>query len=153
MEVTEQTTAASSSAETQAAAPQGQETTQPQVTDIDGLSEFTFQGEKYTPEKWHKIYSEYQTYSQQAKEWTEEKKYIDNLETDLATVLERPELAQQFKATYPQKYHAILDKALGKAGQTQASTNNAQAPLPKEFMSEFEKVKQRLAFHEQRAYE
>src|SRR6185312_9675318 len=136
----EQASAAPVGTEPQAAAPQ--ENTQSQVTDIDGLSEFTFQGEKYTPEKWHKIYSEYQTYSQQAKEWTEEKKFIDNLEVDLATVLERPELAQQFKATYPQKYHAILDRALGKAGQTQPQTNNAQTSLPKEFLSEFDKVKQ-----------
>ncbi len=85
-------------------------------------------------------------------EYKKEKEFSDNLQIDLDNVLERPDLAQQFKATYPKKYHAILDKYLATNGQGSAQTQTNQSSLPKEFLSEFDQMKSRLNFHEQRAY-
>lgn len=136
-------------ANTQTQAPEAQ----PQITDIDGLSEFQFQGSKYTPEQFHKIFTEHKTYAEQVQEYKREKEFADNLQIDLDNVLERPELASRFKATYPKKYHAILDRYLSTNGQSPVPTSPAQPSLPKEFMDDFAQMKERLAFHEKRAYE
>lgn len=152
-EVTQETTNTAAAPATEAApAPEAT-----QAVDLDGLSEFTFQGEKYNPERLHQIFGEYKTYSQQMKEYEKNKQFEDNLEIDLDNVLNDPRLADKFKATYPKKYHAILDKFLATRGQAQAQTPNTaqttQPSLPKEFMSEFEQMKERLRFHEERAYQ
>ncbi len=125
----------------------------PSLTELDGLSEFTFQGEKYTPDQLHKMLGEHKTYAEQAQEYKKEKEYSDNLQTDLESVLADPRRAEQFKAIYPKKYHAILDKFLSTNGQAQAPSQNAQPSLPKEFQTEFSQVKERLQMFEQRAYE
>jgi hypothetical protein len=127
-----------------------------QGVDLDGLSEFTFQGEKYNPERLHQMFSEHKTYSQQVQEYQKNKQFEDNLEIDLENVLQDPRLADKFKATYPKRYHTILDKFLQANGRAQAQGTPAQAQpsaLPKEFMSEFEQMKDRLRFHEDRAYQ
>src|SRR5579872_2929965 len=120
MDVNQETAAPQESAQADAQAQPNTEAQQPQTTELDGLSEFTFQGEKYNPEQFHKILSEYKNYAQQSKEWEAEKKFTENLQIDLDNVLQRPELAQKFKEIYPQKYHAVLDKFLKTNGQTQA---------------------------------
>lgn len=124
------------------------------VTDIDGLSEFTFQGEKYTPEQFHKILTEQKSYSEQVKSYQEEKKYLDNLDADLENVLQDPRLADRFKQLYPKKFHGILDKLLRDQNrQVETAQPNAQPSLPKEFLNEFGQLKERLKFHEERAYQ
>lgn len=126
----------------------------PEIVDIDGLSEFSFQGEKRNPDWLHKMSQEHQSYSQKVKEWEKEIEFSNNLQIDLDNVLNDPRLVEKFKATYPQKYHAILDRYLMSNGQAPAPSNNASASsLPKEFMSEFNQMKDRLNFHEQRAYQ
>lgn len=125
----------------------------PQVLDLDGVSEFTFQGEKFNPDRFHKIFSEHKTYSEKVKEYEKNSVYEQNLDVDLDNVLQDPRLADKFKATYPQRYHAILDKLLsGRQGQAQDKPAPG-SPLPKEFLTEFEQMKERMKFHESRAYE
>lgn len=152
MEVENQTTQAAPAAEPQAQAP---ENSQPQVTELDGLSEWKWQGKKFTNDDFHKILTEHETYSKTSKEFETEKRFYDNLEADLLLVLEKPQLAQSFKSTYPQKFHSYLDMVLKDAGQAKAQTDPAQntSNLPKEFMTEFEQMKERLSWHEKRAYE
>lgn len=152
MEAQEVNQAAQAAEAPQAQAPEATQS-QPQVTELDALSEFTFQGQKYTPEQFFKIFNEHKTYAEQVKEYESEKKFSDNLQIDLDNVLENPALARQFKATYPKKYHAILDRYLQSGGQSPAQPNPAQPSLPKEFMDDFHAMKERLAFHEKRAYE
>lgn len=125
----------------------------PQITDLDGLSEFTFQGEKYSPDRLHQIFGEWKTNSEKMTEYEKEIQFANNLQIDLDNVLTDPRLADKFKATYPKKYHAILDRYLSSNGQAQAQSQPAQSSLPKEFMSEFNQMKERLTFHEQRAYD
>lgn len=149
-EVSQETTTPAAGAET-ATAPEA-----PQAVDLDGLSEFTFQGEKYSPDKLHKIFGEWKSHSEKLSEYEKEVQFANNLQIDLDNVLNDPRLADKFKATYPKKYHAILDRYLMSNGQAPAQSQTAQGPtpsLPKEFMSEFNQMKDRLNFHEQRAFE
>lgn len=140
-------------ADTQTVAPEQTVSEQPQVTDLDGLSKWSFQGKEYTPDDWHKIYSGYESLSKESQSWKKEKQFADNLDLDLQNVLERPDLAPRFKAVYPQKYHTLLDKLLEKNGQAPAQNTPAQPSLPKEFLTDFEQMKQRLTWHEEKAYQ
>ncbi len=123
------------------------------LTELDGLSEFTFQGEKYTPDQLHKMFTEHKTYGEQAKNYSQFKKFDDNLETDLDNILQDPRLAERFKQVYPQKYHGIVDRLLRDQRQGQAPAPTAQNALPKEFINEFGQVKERLKFFEERAHQ
>ncbi len=129
--------------------------TEPSLTELDGLSEFTFQGEKYTPEQLHKLFAEHKTFSEQSSEYKKEKEYSENLQIDLDNVLTDPRLAEKFKATYPKKYHAILDRYLATNGQAQAPSQPAQttAALPKEFLTEFSRMKADIQMSNQRAFD
>lgn len=126
---------------------------QPSMTELDGLSEFTFQGEKYTPDQLHKMFTEHKTYGEQAKSFADQEKYDKNLETDLDNVLQDPRLAERFKQVYPQKYHGIVDRLLRDQRQATNPPASAQPALPKEFVNEFGQVKERLSFFEKRAHE
>ncbi len=146
------TTAAVNGASGEAAAPAP--VTTPSMTELDGLSEFSFQGEKYTPDQLHKMFSEHKTYASQADEYKKEKEYSDNLQIDLDNVLADPRLADKFKATYPKKYHPILDRYLSTNGQPPAQSGPAQpAPLPKEFLNDFQAMRQKIMTMEQRDFE
>lgn len=125
----------------------------PQILDLDGVSEFTFQGEKFNPDRFHKIFSEHKSYGEKVKEYEKNSVYEQNLDVDLDNVLQDPRLADKFKTIYPQRYHARLDREL-KLRQGQAQDKPAQsASVPKEFMTKLEQMEQRMQFHETRAYE
>ncbi len=129
-------------------------TQEAKIAELDGLSEFTFQGQKYTPDQLHKMIGEYKTLSEQSKTYSENEKFEKNLKIDLDSVRNDPGLAQRFKQVYPQKYHFLVDEFLGTKGPAQAQSVTAQAPqLPKEFLNEFGQMKERLNFHEQRAFD
>jgi len=141
------------SAEAQAPAAAAPEATSaPSTTELDGLSEFTFQGEKYTPDQLHKTLAEFKQLSEQAKNYSQYEKFDKNLETDLDNVLQDPRLAERFKQVYPPKYHGIVDRLLRDQRQA-ANPPPAQSALPKEFMNEFGQVKERLRFFEERAHQ
>lgn len=144
------TAAVAGTQEPAAAAPEAT----PSLTELDGLSEFTFQGEKYTPDQLHKMFNEHKSYAEQISDAKKEREYIDNLQIDLDNVLADPRLADKFKATYPKKFHSILDRYLATGGQAQAQSQPAQnATLPREFQNEFMNVKERLSQFEQRAFQ
>lgn len=116
----------------------------PKAVELDGLSEFSFSGEKYTPDRFQEILSQYKTYETQVKEFSEKKRFDENLETDLDNVLQNPHLAQRFKEIYPKSYHGILDRLLKTGQATAQGQSNAQpqaAQLPKEFLQTAEDVK------------
>jgi len=122
------------------------------VTDLDGLSEFTWQGEKRSPDWLHQIYSEHKTLSEQHKSFAQEQKFTENLEADLDNVLKDPNLAQRFKEVYPKKFHGLVDRLL-KTGQATAQPTTAQPNLSPEVLQRLENQDQRLKFFEERAYQ
>lgn len=107
------------------------------VTNLDSLSEFEFQGEKFTPERLQEIYKGYQTLSEQQKNAQSEDRYWRNLEADIDNVVQNPSLVEAFKRTYPAKFHAVLNKIMGKA----QGDETANPSLPKEFLNEFGQLK------------
>jgi hypothetical protein len=127
------------------------ESAAPAITDIDGISEFTFQGEKFTPDQLHKLMNEHKTFASQAEAYNKSKQFEENLDIDLENVLNDPTKYDKFKQTYPKAYHAVLDRFLQNNRPQSAQANNAQPALPKEFMQKFGHMEERLRFHEQRA--
>lgn len=126
----------------------------PSLTELDGLSEFTFQGEKYTPDQLHKMFSEHKSFSEQSTEYKREKEFSDNLQIDLDNVLADPRLVEKFKATYPKKYHGVVDRYLQTNGQAPAQSQPAQnSSLPKEFLNEFQQMKRDFQVTQQRAFD
>lgn len=117
--------------------------------DIDTLDKFRYGGKEYTPKQFKTQYIPQSVYTKKTQEIAEERKYYDNLRYDLASVKQNPNLADQFKSVYPEKYHHYLDVILDKQ---QAQTNQnaqpekvqAQQPVDNRFYSEFQQLKQEL---------
>lgn len=124
-------------------------------TALEGISEFTFGGEKYTPDGLHKLISEYKGYQGQLTEYNEDKRFRENLEVDLDNVLANPSLVDRFKQIYPKRYHGIVERMI-RTGQTQTNQTTqqtqsapAQAALPREFFGMMDDVARMKADFEQ----
>jgi hypothetical protein len=125
-----------------------------QVTDLDGLSEFSFQGSKYTPDQLLQIVNGYKQASEQQTSYAQEQKFYENLEADIENVLKDPaKLAQQFKEIYPKKFHGILEKVLKANGQTPALPTPASNALPPDVLEKLRTMEERLKFHDQRTHQ
>lgn len=114
----------------------------PQLTSLDALSEFEFQGEKYTPDQLHEIITGYKSLSDRQSSSASDERYLANIDVDIEAVLEKPSLAAKFKEIYPQKFHSILDRVLKSSGKTQDSQSPTNGQLPREFLDEFGQLKQ-----------
>ena len=124
----------------------------PQSTDIDSLSEFSFQGQKYTPQALAKLLGEHQKFSQTLPEAEKYREYAENFEIDLEKVARNPALADQFKQLYPKQYHAAVDRLVGTNRQS-ASQDTAKAEVPKEFSNELQAIKAELEGFKQEKYQ
>lgn len=124
----------------------------PSVTDIDGLSEFQFQGEKYTPERLNEIVNGFKKYSETARTREEREEFDKHFEVDRARLLKDPMLADQFRQKYPKEYHWILDFLPREQRQEQAPPA-AQNALPPEFLKEIEDLKAWKQTQEQRTFQ
>jgi hypothetical protein len=114
---------------------------QPQVTSLDSLSEFEFQGEKWTPDRFQEVVKGYKTLSEQQKQSHAEDRYWSNLDTDIDSVLADPSLAEKFKSIYPQKFHRVLERELAKIKKQEPG----QVPaIPKEYLSKVDRLEQML---------
>lgn len=134
--------------------PAGGETTSDAtaILDLTKAEKFTFEGKEWTPDELKQavmLQSDYTKKTQALAEerkaleplnaFKEEQKFYDNLDKDLAFVRSNPQAAQQFRETYPEKFHRFLG-ALG-VEQPQAS-NVANQGLPSEVLREIEGLKQ-----------
>lgn len=130
MEVQAQTEAVNENTQTQEA---------PSVTDLDGFSEFQFQGEKYTPEALREIVTGYKQFSETAKQRSEREEFDKHFEVDRVRLLKDPSLADLFRQKYPKDYHWILEFLPKEQRQEMAQPQTAQNALPPEVS---EKLKQ-----------
>lgn len=122
----------------------------PSAADLDAFSEFTFQGEKFTPESLADIVKGFREMNDLDSTYNKEVKYYHNLDTDLKAVRENPQLADKFKSVYPQKFHAYLDYVLKKdAKEVPAQTHN----LPKEWEQKLSTIEQKIKEYEQGTYQ
>lgn len=123
----------------QAGEAHGQEAqAQPSTVNLDGLSEFEFQGQKLTPDRLQEVFQGYE----RSKSVASEDRYWANLDTDLESVIADPKLAERFKSVYPEKFHRILDRELARV-QAQPQ-QNTQSALPKEFVSKVSQLENAL---------
>lgn len=139
---------------TEVAQSEAPESAAPQVADIDGFSEFTFQGKSYTPEDLAKVFGEHEQFKSRVEQYSENDKYLDNLLIDIESVLQDPRLASQFKATYPKRFHAFLDRELNKqSGSQDASQAQSTQEIPKELVSKISALEGKLSRYERMAHE
>lgn len=82
---------------------------QPSLVEIDSLEKFKFAGRELTPKELQSMILMQSDYTRKTQSLAEERKYMDNLQYDLDKVKMNPNLADQFKQVYPEKYHKYLD--------------------------------------------
>lgn len=128
------------------------QTTQ-EILDLDGVSSFKFQGQTYTPDQFQDIYQGYQKYGEASKYMEEDQRYQANVDHDIEKVLRNPARIDEFKQTYPERYHKYLDRALSLSSQRQPEVSGQTGQLPKEVMDKLSSYEQRIAMQEQRAFQ
>lgn len=92
---------------------------QPDILDLDSVEKFRFADKEWTPSELRNAYLMQSDYTRKTQALAEERKYAENLSTDLQAVLSNPELVEQFKSVYPKKYHAVVDNLLERHGGSQ----------------------------------
>lgn len=133
----------------------------PSVYDLEKLEKFTYKGKEMTARDLESAMMRQQDYTKKTQEIAQERKYNDNLRSDLESVMRNPSLAEQFKSIYPEKYHGYLDFILNKAEaktEMQQPTQAQQAswkddPTYRQFQSEFSEWKQFQTAEQQRQAE
>lgn len=99
--------------------PEGQE---PQVTDLDSLDRFRFQGKELSKADLQKLFA---GESRQQPE-SDNARFDQNFRYDLAAVLEKPQLLAEFRRLYPPEYVQLAERAL-KAQGTQPTQATSEA--------------------------
>lgn len=105
-------------------APQ-QDSANEQPVEIDNLDRYRYQGRPL--KDWENGYMRQSDYTQKTTQLAQERRYYDNLSVDLDRVRGNPQLAEQFRAIYPEKFHGYLRYVL--ENSTQSPQNpNGQSP-------------------------
>lgn len=129
-----------------------QQSSAPQITELDKLEKFKYEGREWTPAELKKAILRQQDYTQKMQGFSKERqtfeserKFAENLYADLKHVQNNPALASEFVKVYPQKYHAYLREVLsstsGTASQQQPQNQNAMNPELIELMSTVNELK------------
>lgn len=126
---------------------------QAEVTDIDGFSEFKFQGKSYTPENLARIFKDYESKSQVAERAASYEQFLDNITIDIEAVLQDPKLASRFYETYPERFHPFLKRELDRQGSQAASQQQSTQGVPKEVLSKLSTLEGKLTHYERMAHE
>jgi hypothetical protein len=119
----EETSPTSSEAESTETPGQGTGGNAPEILDLDSVQKFRFSGREWTPKDFQGAYMMQADYTRKTQALAEERKFYDNLDTDLASVRQQPALAEKFKEVYPEKFHAYLGYVLPQS----QSQNQSQA--------------------------
>lgn len=122
----------------------------PSITDLDGLSEFKFQGKSYTPEKLASFFKERESLSQAAKY----KEFAENVQVDLDYLLQDPSAIERFKQIYPREYHALAEKYAKVTRPDASKPEGTQGTsLPKEFQDRMSGLESKVQRYERMAHE
>ena len=123
------------------AAPAGK--TEGQFVDITDPDRYRYNGRSV--KDWDSGFMRHQDYTSKTQAIAQERKYFDNLTIDLERVKHNPQLAEQFRQIYPEKYHAYLRFVASETpGQPQGQrpTNQSQyAQLDPRFVAEFNQMR------------
>ncbi len=132
------------------------------VTDLDKLEKFMFEGKEWTKDDLRRSILMQQDYTRKTQEVAnerksieQERKYAENVPYDLEKLARDPNLIEQFKRLYPQKYHAAADKILTSLGVAppKTSAQTSQNSIPDEWRQELDQVKSMVRAYETEKYE
>ena len=127
------------------------------ILELDKIEKFKFEGQEWSPKDLKNAYLRQQDYTQKTQALAEERKYYDNLQTDLATLRSNPALVDQFKSIYPEKFHGYVDMILAKDEQAkeqgQPQTQQNQPSVPPELMDRINRIEQSFFSKEVEAIE
>lgn len=121
-------------------APEAEETTEAKaLLDLTKAEKFLFKGQEWTPQDLEKAMLRQQDYTKKTQAIAEERKYFDNLSADLQRVKANPDLVEEFKKVYPEKFHGYVD-VLGIQAAKKEEPQSKGAELPREFLERIERI-------------
>ena len=116
------------------------------ILELDSLASFKYKGRDLSPkdlDNWERGNMMQSDYTKKTQAISEERKYYDNLHVDLASVRDNPALANEFRKTYPEKFHNYLDFLGNRNTQNPETQPEGIKPsLDPEIMSRLQKVDQ-----------
>ena len=97
--------------------------TKQQLLDLDKADKFLFKGREWTRKEWEDGHLRHQDYTQKTQELAQQRKFVENFNADLGTVINDPSRMADFERIYPREYvehaKAILQRATGQPKQAQ----------------------------------
>jgi hypothetical protein len=108
------------------------------IFDLSQAKEFMFKGQKMTLKDLESRMMMQSDYTKKMQEFSQDRKYRDNLETDIEALRQNPNLLSKFKEVYPKHYHKAAEYAVSNAGQSQQQTQGTptQDHLVKQLVNE-----------------
>ena len=95
-----------------------------QPLDLDKVERFRFQGREWTSKELRDAYMMRADYTRKTQELAETRKYSDNFDSDLRSVMKDPNLFAEFKRIYPKNYVAIAEEVLSRLSPNNQTNTN-----------------------------
>lgn len=86
-----------------------------QLVNIDTPDRYRYKGRNLN--EWESGYMRQQDYTSKTQALAQERRFVDNLSHDLERVRSNPQMAEQFRSIYPEKYHGYLRYVLENSNQ------------------------------------
>lgn len=103
--------------------PQSLVSTPKELTDLDKLERFRFEGREWTRKDLRNAYLRHEDYTRKTQELAETRKYADNFAIDFKTVQKDPSRFEEFAKLYPREYVERVRDILGEKLQSQRQEN------------------------------
>lgn len=101
----------------------------PEIPDLDKLERFRWKGKDLTRDELEKAYLRHEDYTRKVSQVSEQRKYAENFEYDLAKVVENPALLGEMRKVYPSQFVKIAESVLNRL----PSKRDDVASAPNEF--------------------
>lgn len=128
-----------------------------EILDLNNIEKFKFDDHEWTPKDLKGAILMQSDYSRKTQALAEERKFYDNLHYDLDRVAQQPDLVDQFKKIYPEKFHGMLRYILKETKQPdQSLSQKPEDSKPNEndqWRSRFENLEQRFLDQEVKTIE
>lgn len=102
----------------------------PEIPDLDKLERFRWKGKDLTRDELEKAYLRHEDYTRKVSQVSEQRKYAENFEYDLAKVVENPALLGEMKKVYPAQFVKIAESVLNRLPSKRDEVASAPNDLP-----------------------
>lgn len=117
------------------------------ILELDKVDRFKFGGQEWTAKDLQASIMRQKDYTQKTqglaterKAFQEEQKFYENLTADLLKVKADPRLVNSFINTYPEKFHAYLDRVLNENRQTQGQPQSQGQQVDVQLLSRLDRL-------------